>query len=40
MSKALLVQRGQRDVAINEKNVMLYVLSPFIIQLFEPLSTG
>ena len=35
MSKALLVQKGKQNVALNEKSVLLYVLSPFIVQLFE-----
>ncbi|CAE7946121.1 for, partial [Symbiodinium sp. KB8] len=35
MSKALLVQKGKQNVALNEKHVLMYVLSPFIVQLFE-----
>ena len=37
MSKALLVQKGKQNVALNEKHVLMYVLSPFIVQLFERL---
>ncbi|OLP96189.1 cGMP-dependent protein kinase 1 [Symbiodinium microadriaticum] len=38
MSKALLVQKGKQNVALNEKHVLMYVLSPFIVQLFEAYS--
>ena len=37
MSKALLVQKGKQNVALNEKHVLMYILSPFIVQLFERL---
>eukprot|EP00913_Durusdinium_trenchii_P024648 g23138.t1 len=38
MSKGLLLKAGQRTIAFNEKLILQYLLSPFIIQLFEMLS--
>ncbi|CAK8995655.1 unnamed protein product [Durusdinium trenchii] len=35
MSKGLLLKAGQRTIAFNEKLILQYLLSPFIIQLFE-----